>query len=123
MTVEPSYLPYWRLATGDVLGFMQAKLNRWFAPVEYLHVQISDRKRQAAALPHVQVANAAMISVSLQSIKASNGAMFLPNKSELYQAEYSGQNQVMHRGFDYQGSLMQYGVAWLPDKLFNWDLL
>lgn len=61
-----------------------------------------------------------MAAILLRCLKASVNCHHVARRSQMFKKEYKNRERRCVRGLDFEGSLRDTGLAWLPHDLFNW---
>ncbi|KLP14862.1 Uncharacterized protein LW94_6637 [Fusarium fujikuroi] len=122
-TVDPSisracgpHHPFWVLPTAHVNEFMRWEFNRWLSAIEFVRARGS--RRDANWEDHQR--NMIMVTILLRSLKASVNCHHVAKRSQMFKGTYKNRQGKPLRGLDFESSMRQTGLAWLPLDLFNW---
>lgn len=123
LEVEPSaagpssgHRPFWILPTSDVNEFMRWEFNRWISAIEF--VRLRGTQRDCTWEYHQR--NTIMATILLRSLKASVNCHHVAKRSQMFKAQYKNRKGEQLRGLDFESSMRDTGLAWLPRYLFNW---
>ena len=61
-----------------------------------------------------------MVTILLRSLKASINCHHVARRSQMFKDSYKNQNRKCLQGLDFESSMRDTGLAWLPRDLFNW---
>ncbi|GKU15179.1 unnamed protein product [Fusarium langsethiae] len=122
-TVDPStshpygpHRPFWVVPTAHVNEFMRWEFNRWLSAIEFVRARGS--RRDANWEDHQR--NMIMVTILLRSLKASVNCHHVAKRSQMFKGTYKNRQGKPLRGLDFESSMRQTGLAWLPLDLFNW---
>ncbi|KAH7187211.1 hypothetical protein DER44DRAFT_816631 [Fusarium oxysporum] len=90
--------------------------NRWLAAIEFVRARGS--RRDANWEDHQR--NMIMVTILLRSLKASVNCHHVAKRSQMFKGTYENRQGKPLRGLDFESSIRQTGLAWLPLDLFNW---
>lgn len=112
-----SHRPFWMLPTARVNGFMRWEFNRWLSAIEFVRSRGS--RRDTYWEDHQR--NMIMVTILLRSLKASVNCHHVAKRSQMFKGTYKNRQGKPLRGLDFQSSMHQTGLAWLPPDLFDWS--
>jgi hypothetical protein len=122
-TVDPStshpygpHRPFWVVPTAHVNEFMRWEFNRWLSAIEFVRARGS--RRDANWEDHQR--NMIMVTILLRSLKASANCHHVAKRSQMFKGTFKNRQGKPLRGLDFESSMRQTGLAWLPLDLFNW---
>ena len=123
LDVEPSaagpsggHRPFWILPTSHVNEFMRWEFNRWISAIEF--VRLRGTLRDSTWEGHQR--NMIMATILLRSLKASINCHHVAKRSQMFKDKYKNQKGEYLRGLNFESSMRDTGLAWLPRDLFNW---
>ncbi|KAH7111530.1 hypothetical protein EDB81DRAFT_829133 [Dactylonectria macrodidyma] len=118
-TAQPSgnHRPYWVLPTAHVNNFMRWEFNRWLSAIDFVRARGSRRDADW----EVHQRNMIMATILLRSLKASVNCHHVARRSQMFKGQYVSRQGKRLRGLDFERTMHQTGLAWLPRELFNWS--
>lgn len=114
-----SHRPFWELSTASVNNFMRWEFNRWISAINF--VRVRGTRRDCGWEDHQR--NMIMVTILLRSLKASINCHHIAKQSQLFKDRYQNRQGKNLRGMNFEGSMRDTGLAWLPCEFFNWSNL
>ena len=111
-----SHRPFWIFPTSHVNEFMRWEFNRWIAAIEF--VRLRGTQHDPTWEDHQR--NMIMATILLRSLTASINCHHVAKRSQMFKDSYKNRNGKCLRGLDFESSMRDTGLAWLPRHLFNW---
>lgn len=111
-----SHRPFWILPTSHVNEFMRWEFNRWISAIEF--VRLRGTRHDSTWEDHQR--NMIMATILLRSLNASINCHHVAKRSQMFKDSYKNRNGKCLRGLDFESSMRDTGLAWLPHHLFNW---
>ncbi|KJK73426.1 hypothetical protein H634G_11351 [Metarhizium anisopliae BRIP 53293] len=104
------------MSTAEVNGFMRWEFNRWIAAIEYIRSRCI--RRDCSWEDHQR--SMVMVTILLRSLQASVNCHHVAKRSQMFKESYNNRKCLPLQGLNFEGSMRDSGLAWLPRGLFNW---
>ncbi|KJK73559.1 hypothetical protein H634G_11195 [Metarhizium anisopliae BRIP 53293] len=108
--------PFFTMSTAEVNGFMRWEFNRWIAAIEYIRSRCI--RRDCSWEDHQR--SMVMVTILLRSLQASVNCHHVAKRSQMFKESYNNRKCLPLQGLNFEGSMRDSGLAWLPRGLFNW---
>ncbi|KAF4429574.1 hypothetical protein F53441_14011 [Fusarium austroafricanum] len=116
-SLQGQHRSFWILSTAHVNRFMRWEFNRWLSAIEFVQSRAS--RRDANWEDHQR--NMIMVTILLRSLKASVNCHHVARRSQMFKDTYKNRKGKPLRGLNFENSMRQTGLAWLPCDLFDWS--